>query len=530
MSVSGKSPGLLSGMTVTGERDIRDPDGGTRLTVSDASADSLRRLRGDRRGAADVAALIVIVPLAFGAVLLFIYVGRQGTAREEVTHAAAVAARAASMERDAGAAQAAAAAAASRPRRLRDSVRRRAERRGVGQRVGGRWRRDGVGDLPGAGRGRDRCADADAVGVGAGDDRQLRAVRGLRDGDAAASPSTTSGAPATWPRSSCCSRCCSSPASASSSTRRASSPPIESARRSPWRRRGRAPTPSTPTCSATARCRPTRPRRKRRRPPPRVHSCRAPAATLQSVSVSGNRVTVVVTASVSPWFPLMSGRTVSKTATASAERDGDVAKGADGWQRHFDPRCWAWQWRSSSVAAAATAKDRRPTDEHDDDDDDRGADDDARSLAAEEAAVSEAAEQARLARLNALINLDDPAAIAALDQYYVAGQPGSDRRLTSRLRTSETRAGGSGHIRRFRSRSTVEQVVSLTVHRRREADVGCLRRRLRDRLRAERRARRRRRRSSTTSSTRTVRLPHGEGRRVVEAGERRGRRELGGSD
>jgi hypothetical protein len=73
-----------------------------------------RRVREDRRGAADVAALIVIVPLAFGVVLLFIYAGRQGTAREGVTHAAAVAARAASMERDAGAAQAAASAAASR--------------------------------------------------------------------------------------------------------------------------------------------------------------------------------------------------------------------------------------------------------------------------------------------------------------------------------------------------------------------------------------------------------------------------------
>ena len=45
--------------------------------------------------------------------------------------------------------------------------------------------------------------------------------------------------------------------------------------------------------------------------------------TLQSVSVSGNRVTVVVSASVSPWFPLMSGRTVSKSATpANAMRDG----------------------------------------------------------------------------------------------------------------------------------------------------------------------------------------------------------------
>jgi Flp pilus assembly protein TadG len=72
------------------------------------------RLRHDGRGATDVAALIVIVPLAFGAVVLFIYAGRQGTAREAVTHAAAVAARAASMERDAGAAQAAAVAAASR--------------------------------------------------------------------------------------------------------------------------------------------------------------------------------------------------------------------------------------------------------------------------------------------------------------------------------------------------------------------------------------------------------------------------------
>lgn len=40
--------------------------------------------------------------------------------------------------------------------------------------------------------------------------------------------------------------------------------------------------------------------------------------TLQSVAVSGSRVTVVVSASVSPWFPLMSGRTVSKSATANA--------------------------------------------------------------------------------------------------------------------------------------------------------------------------------------------------------------------
>jgi hypothetical protein len=44
--------------------------------------------------------------------------------------------------------------------------------------------------------------------------------------------------------------------------------------------------------------------------------------SLQSVSVAGSRVTVVVTASVEPWFPLLSGRTVSKSATANAMRDG----------------------------------------------------------------------------------------------------------------------------------------------------------------------------------------------------------------
>jgi ABC-type transport system substrate-binding protein len=42
-------------------------------------------------------------------------------------------------------------------------------------------------------------------------------------------------------------------------------------------------------------------------------------------------------------------------------------------------------------------------------------------VAAEEAAVSEAAEQARLARSDALINFDDPAVLAALEQYYVVG-------------------------------------------------------------------------------------------------------------
>jgi hypothetical protein len=44
-------------------------------------------------------------------------------------------------------------------------------------------------------------------------------------------------------------------------------------------------------------------------------------------------------------------------------------------------------------------------------------------LAVEEVAVTEAARQARLARLNVLVNPGDAAAVAALDQYYVAGSP-----------------------------------------------------------------------------------------------------------
>lgn len=55
----------------------------------------------------------MIAPLALALVLLFVHIGNQGVAYNEVTHAAGVAARAASMERSAGAAQAAAHAAAS---------------------------------------------------------------------------------------------------------------------------------------------------------------------------------------------------------------------------------------------------------------------------------------------------------------------------------------------------------------------------------------------------------------------------------
>jgi Flp pilus assembly protein TadG len=73
----------------------------------------LRCFRRDERGNGDVAAIIVVVPLALALVLVFVLFGRQGVAAEEVTHAAAVAARAASMQRDPGAAQSAATAAAS---------------------------------------------------------------------------------------------------------------------------------------------------------------------------------------------------------------------------------------------------------------------------------------------------------------------------------------------------------------------------------------------------------------------------------
>lgn len=72
----------------------------------------LNRVRSDDRGDGDVAALLFLAPLAFGVVLLFVFVGRQGAAAESVTHASQVAARSASLERSPVAAQAAAASAA----------------------------------------------------------------------------------------------------------------------------------------------------------------------------------------------------------------------------------------------------------------------------------------------------------------------------------------------------------------------------------------------------------------------------------
>jgi Flp pilus assembly protein TadG len=70
------------------------------------------RATADARGTTDVAALVVVVPLILGVVLMFMYFGRQGSAAQGVTHAAAVAARAASIERSASAAQSAASEAA----------------------------------------------------------------------------------------------------------------------------------------------------------------------------------------------------------------------------------------------------------------------------------------------------------------------------------------------------------------------------------------------------------------------------------
>ena len=77
------------------------------------SGDLVARVRRDRRGGSDVAAIIVVVPLGLAVVLLFVMLGRQGVAAEGVTHAAAVAARAASMERSGGAAASAASTAAA---------------------------------------------------------------------------------------------------------------------------------------------------------------------------------------------------------------------------------------------------------------------------------------------------------------------------------------------------------------------------------------------------------------------------------
>lgn len=67
-----------------------------------------RRVRADCRGATDLAALLVIVPLAFGVLMLFVYLTRQGVAAEGVSHASHVAAVAAAQQRDPAAAQAAA--------------------------------------------------------------------------------------------------------------------------------------------------------------------------------------------------------------------------------------------------------------------------------------------------------------------------------------------------------------------------------------------------------------------------------------
>ena len=67
----------------------------------------------DERGDGDVVGMMFLVPLVFGVVLLFVFLGRQGAAAQGATHAAHVAAVAASHQRDAGSAQVAAHLAAA---------------------------------------------------------------------------------------------------------------------------------------------------------------------------------------------------------------------------------------------------------------------------------------------------------------------------------------------------------------------------------------------------------------------------------
>lgn len=67
----------------------------------------------DEHGSADVAAMMFIIPMIMGVVLLFVYIGRQSDSNQGVTHAAQVAARAASLQRDASSAIDAAHAAAA---------------------------------------------------------------------------------------------------------------------------------------------------------------------------------------------------------------------------------------------------------------------------------------------------------------------------------------------------------------------------------------------------------------------------------
>jgi len=73
----------------------------------------VKRLLADERGGSDVASMMFVVPLIFGVVLLFIFLGRQGESAEGVTHAAHVAAVAAAQQRDPASARAAAVTAAA---------------------------------------------------------------------------------------------------------------------------------------------------------------------------------------------------------------------------------------------------------------------------------------------------------------------------------------------------------------------------------------------------------------------------------
>ena len=87
-------------------------------------------------------------------------------------------------------------------------------------------------------------------------------------------------------------------------------------------------------------------------------------------------------------------------------------------------------------------------------------------VAAEEAAVSEAAVQARLARLNALVNPDDPAAVAALDQYYASRQSGSSGGRPSLAGSSASEGWRVRAASDVPESVTVEEIAFADGHRR----------------------------------------------------------------
>ena len=316
--VSGEAPGLLPGMSVSVTARSVTPTEEWQTVTSQW----WRRIASDRRGNGDVAAMIVVVPLALGLVLLFVCFGRQGVAAEGVTHAAAVAARAASQQRSAGdAAGGGTGCGDVDVGRGRHRLCRRPGGGGVGVGVGAGRCGVGHGDVSDH-RDRRHRRGVPLGGIhGLLDDRlssdvrSMSAVAGLgarvRDDERGAgylaafivlfSTLLLAGVGVLVDSSRLW-----------TAQRQSSSIALEAARAG-------ANAISVPELYEGAGI--------RRRPRTRRSGVAAAAAgtfvsqagaSLQSVSVDGNRVTVVVSASVDSWFPLMSGRTVTQRASADA--------------------------------------------------------------------------------------------------------------------------------------------------------------------------------------------------------------------